>query len=265
MPELPDVAGFRQYLEATALHQRIGRTHIHEPRICRDVTPALISRRLKCTCLQQTHRHGKYLLARADHSGWLVLHFGMTGELVYEEQHDQEPDYAQFVLDLASGHRLVYTCRRMLGHISFFDSVEALVRDRNLGPDALDEELTKEAFARELRDRSALLKGLLMDQSFVAGLGNIWSDEVLFQAKLHPGRRADTLVAAEPGRLYRVMRRVLRTGAKRRGRVEELPESWLLPRREPGRSCPRCCTGLQQRTVAGRSTVLCPNCQTAPE
>ncbi len=264
MPELPDVAGFKSYLDATALHQRIGRSRLIDDRIRGRSGSQLLSRRLKGTALHDTRRHGKFLFAAAGDAGWLVLHFGMTGELRYEQQEGDPPQYTRFVIEFDNGYRLVYLCRRMLGRVDFTDDLSAFIEAEQLGPDALDDDLTLRRFREMLAERRGTLKGLLLDQSFIAGAGNIWGDEVLFQAGLHPERRADTLDADEVKRLYQALRRVMRLGERRDGHIDKLPRSWMLPHRDDGGPCPRCGAAFERITVSGRTSHICPNCQAPP-
>jgi formamidopyrimidine-DNA glycosylase len=261
MPELPDLEGFRQYCDATSLHQRITQTSILDQRILSHVTPQLLSRRLKDAQLQSTCRHGKFLFVSVSEGGWLVMHFGMTGELHYERAEGDLPDYARVVFCFENNHRLVYRCRRMLGQVSFTSDLDGFIEDQQLGPDALADALDKRRFREMPGERKGMLKSLLMDQSVVAGLGNVWSDEILFQAKLHPKQKSDDMTERQIDQLYNTMRRVLKKGAVQGGNVRKLPRSWLLPRREEGQSCPRCDGELRKIRAGGRSAVICPACQ----
>ena len=109
-----------------------------------------------------------------------------------------------------------------------------------------------------------MIKSTLMDQSLVAGLGNVYSDEILFQAGVHPRRKADTLDTDELRALYRVMRRVLRVTTDRRADPGEFPRGYLTARREEGAACPCCDDRVETCTVSGRKSYVCPYCQPAP-
>jgi formamidopyrimidine-DNA glycosylase len=261
MPELPDVHGFKTYLDATALHQRIAHTSIRDERFLRGASRQTISRRLKGRALEETGRHGKFLFARAGDAGWLVLHFGMTGELAYYEDESDEPEYAKLVLDFNGGRRLAYINKRRLGRIDFTDAPAAFVEKQELGPDAMSGELDRTAFAERLAGRTGMIKPALMNQETIAGIGNVYSDEVLFQARMHPKTPVNELDDDAVGRLYRVMRRVLRVACEKRAEVDELPRGWLLPVRAEGEPCPKCGGTLKKITVSGRSGIYCPECQ----
>jgi formamidopyrimidine-DNA glycosylase len=264
MPELPDVEGFKAQLDETSLHKEIAATHVHDERILDDVTASLLGRRLKGAKFTRSRRHGKHLFAKAGDAGWLVLHFGMTGSLAYEERQGDPPGHARVVIDFANDHRLAYICRRMLGKVGFAEDIKRFIADEGLGPDALAEDVTLSHFREMMRGRSGSLKGLLMDQSFIAGIGNVWSDEILYQATLHPKQRANDLSDQDVKTLHRTMRRVLEVGAQHGGRADELPNSYMLPHREEGASCPKCNGEMKKITVAGRSAYICPDCQKEP-
>jgi formamidopyrimidine-DNA glycosylase len=259
MPELPDVEVFRRRLARGGLRRRIARVRVHEPALLRQVSTRSLTRALTGRSLVATRRRGKYLLARTDHGRWLVLHFGMTGDLHWQPVTDEEPDHAVLSLELADGRRLVVSSRRKLGEVGLVDDPEELAARHELGPDALS--LDREAFEALLAQRRGALKNALMDQSAVAGLGNIYVDEILFHARLHPETSLQDLDAGARSRLYRAMRRVVDRAIRARVDPDELPRSWLIQRRDAAATCPRCGGGIERRSVGGRTSYLCPACQ----
>ena len=261
MPELPDVARFKQYLDSTALHQTIIKTHVADQRVLRDISPQHLGWRLKDSCLEETVRHGKFLFARASQGGWLVLHFGMTGELRYYKSTSAAPDFERVVLIFDNDYRLGYISQRMLGRVAFAEEPDGYIEEQGIGPDALDPRLSKERFQEVLADRRGMVKSALMDQSLIAGIGNIYADEILFQARLHPKTAVDRLDNKKLGVLFDSMRRVLRTAVKRRGAGERLPQSYLLPHRGNDMRCPACAAHLKKTKVANRNSYFCPRCQ----
>jgi formamidopyrimidine-DNA glycosylase len=261
MPELPDVEGFKEYLDATSLHQKIARTRVSDERLLEDTSPRTLAQRLKGAELKATERYGKYLFARVSAGGWLLLHFGMTGGLTYYREEADAPEYAKVTLDFENGYHLAYTNMRVLGKVGFVEDMKAYVEHQGLGPDALGDGLTGKKFAELLAGRKGPIKARLMDQSMMAGVGNEYSDEILFQARLHPMTDAASLSDSEIRELYRVMRRVLRTAASKGGDSSKLPRGYLLPHRAKGEPCPRCGGEVQKITVNGRSGYFCPSCQ----
>jgi len=129
-----------------------------------------------------------------------------------------------------------------------------------LGPDAMADEVDRERFIELLQGRRGAIKSTLMNQSILAGIGNVYSDEILFQAGIHPETPVDDLNAADLGRLYTTMRRVLRVTTEKQADIDRFPDGYLLPKRDEG-VCPKCRGDLQTLKVGGRTTVFCGRCQ----
>jgi formamidopyrimidine-DNA glycosylase len=260
MPELPDVETFRRYLDATALHQRVADVRVRHDRVLSGVSASRLKRTVKGSSFEETDRHGKYLFVRLDQEPWLVLHFGMTGYLEYEKgrkpgQHDR------VIFDCENGYSLAYLCQRLLGKVALAESPPQFAEDNKLGPDAL--RISHDDFTARLEGSHAAVKSCLMNQKLLAGIGNIYADEILFQAGVSPRRKGGTLSKTESKQLYRHVQRVLTMAADRKADPAGMPSSWLLPKRQEGRPCPRCGDKIKKTKVAGRSAYWCPNCQEA--
>jgi formamidopyrimidine-DNA glycosylase len=264
MPELPDVEIFKRYLDATSLHQRIEKVTAGPARILDGITAKALAERLTGQSLTGTRRHGKHLFAALSGGGALGLHFGMTGYPAYGRG-NEVPDHTRLRLDFPGGYHLAYVNQRLLGRVRLIDDVKAFIEDEGLGPDALA--VDADRLAKMLEGRRGQIKGALMDQGFIAGLGNVYVDEMLFQAGLHPKTPVGRMDREAIGHLHRALRHVLTTaidrGAGTPGFEEHLPDSWLLPRREEGRGCPRCDGRIEKITVGGRAGYYCPACQSA--
>lgn len=258
VPELPDVEVFRRYLNSTALHQEITGVDVEGTRVLNGVTPASLSRSLKGRSIESTSRHGKYLLAELDSGRALVLHFGMTGRLEYYKD-GEPPKHARVVLEFKNGYRLAYVCQRKLGKVSLTRGREALAEERGLGPDAM--EVSRGEFLERVGSKKGSVKAVLMDQSAVAGVGNIYADEVLFQAGVDPRTKVGDLVEVDLRKIYSKMKEVLKVAIKSRVDPERFPGSYLLPQRGAGGKCPGCSGELEKIRVSGRATYLCPKCQ----
>lgn len=261
MPELPDLVRFQHYLQSTALRQTILRTSARDDRILRQTTAQGLGRQLKGQQLTGAERHGKYLFARGSRYGWLTLHFGMTGELKYQRRENDKPRFTRMTLTFEDGARLHYLSRRILGEVRFVKYREEFIEQQQLGPDALDSELKPADFQRRCEDRRGMIKPLLMNQRFIAGLGNMYADEVLFQAGLRPDIPAEQMDGEVFERLYKTLRRVMQVAARHEGIVADLPSDYLLPHREGDRRCPACGRPLEEKTVSGRTGVFCRHCQ----
>lgn len=273
MPELPDVQVQKERLDATALHRRIEHVYVSADRILTGVSDTTLRRRLDGRTLRSSRRHGKHLFAEIEDDGWLRLHFGMTGRLAYyRDDGDGDgdgdgdlagpPDHTRLRLDFSGGGHLAYVNVRRLGQIGLVDDPDAYVEAEGLGPDALDTAFDAGALGSVLEGRTAAVKSALTDQSRIAGIGNVYADEMLFQARIHPETPAGTLDEDDVRRLHEAMRRVLQAAIE--ARVEDFPDWFLLPRREEGGRCPRCGAELEKSRVSGRVTWTCPREQAPP-
>jgi formamidopyrimidine-DNA glycosylase len=265
MPELPDVELFRRHLDAHALDQTIQRVSVNDARILAEVTPQRLAARLKGARFVSSRRHGKHLLVRLSEGGWLTLHFGLTGRLHYFHDMADEPSYDRVRFDFSNGRHLAYVNLRLLGRVGLTEDADAFIEAEGLGPDALDPGFDLEAFMAALGRRRGSVKSLLMDQGLVAGIGNIYSDEILFQARLHPNARAEGLEPGALKRLFRNIKQVLETAIARDAGSEQfldrLPRGYLLRAREKGGRCPRCAREIAVLKVSGRTGYFCPRCQ----
>lgn len=261
MPELPDVEGLRRLLAATATGQRIGRVAVPAPEILRNTSPQRLGRALSGCLLGEPQRHGKWLWAPA--GTWaLALHFGMDGGLSWvgsgELATRRRSPYDRLVLSFTRGE-LRYCSIRKLGGVWLVSGKEELAAVTGpQGPDALSLDLA--GLSGCLAGRRGAVKPALMDQSVVAGLGNLTVDELLWRAGLHPRAKVSGLNPAHVQRLHAAMRQVLAAAALA-GRVPG-EAGWLTGARDSrAAGCPCCGTRLQRSRVAGRATVWCPHCQ----
>lgn len=246
MPELPDVETFRRLFERRAKGHRIRAIEIRRPAIVRRASPRRMRRALVGRTVRGTRRRGKTLYALTDGPA-AVFHFGMNGSFRWDEE--PEGTRAVFVFDHA---RLAYANPRMLGGISVAGDVDRSIRDLRLGPDALD------VTPADLAGKKGAIKAALLDQSFIAGIGNVYADEILFQLRLHPGQ---DISEVPPRRLANVIVAVMRRAIEAVADVKRMPKSWLLPHRRANGKCPRCGEKLLRVRFHQRSAYHCPLCQ----
>jgi len=192
-----------------------------------------------------------------------MLHFGMTGFLDYARE-SEPPQGTRLVLHFESGYRLAYSNQRLLGHVGWADDFDAFVKDRELGPDALALAQNPDAFAALVEEARGGVKSLLMNQGRLAGVGNVYSDETLFHARLHPDTPVDALSEEQVETLRKSLLMVLEVAIERKADPEQVPGDWLLPRREEGSTCPRCAGPIRSDEVTGRTSWFCPTCQPPP-
>ena len=276
MPELPEV-------ETTARGLRprlVGRTitaagEIDWPRMLPNVDPAELATALPGRRVEAVDRRGKYLILRLSAETTLVIHRKMSGNLVLRPAGHPRERHTHLVLTFDDGTELHFVDPRKFGRIHYFRSpeeLEAFLAAR-LGPEPLDD-LTPVRLAALVRGRRRRLKSLLLDQSFLAGLGNLYADEALWLARLHPERSADSLSPAEIRRLADSIRTVLERAIERRGTsfssyldAEGAPgenQLHLLVYGRAGQPCQRCGCAIERRVTAQRGTWFCPGCQPHP-
>jgi formamidopyrimidine-DNA glycosylase len=258
MPELPDVEVFRRRLARGGLHREIERVEVRATATLRGVGRDRLRRALRGRELTSTRRHGKHLFASTD-GVWLTEHFGMTGYLQRLRADDTPPHHTRFVLHFDDGTSMAYVDQRRIGSIGLTDDPEDFVAAENLGPDALA--VTPTTLRDLLETRRGGLKTALMDQNLIAGIGNIYADEILFHSRLHPNTAARDLDESERRRLYRQLRRVLLLAIDRHADPTRLPHGWLLRNREDGTPCPRRNGRIRRLRVGGRGSFYCPACQ----
>lgn len=258
MPELPDVEVFKRYLDATALHKTIKHVDVEAPALLEDMSVRSLQQRLTGHRFENTRRHGKYLLVELDSGSWLVMHFGMSGSLQYFKTDKAPPKYAQVTTEFDNGYALAYVAPRKLGKIAWVESAEDWVNKQELGTDAL---AVDEPSFRELAQSRKAVKCWLTEQTLFAGIGNIYSDEILFQARLHPKRSVDELDDGELARLFKAMKEVLTTAIDKQADPDAMPKSYLLPHRKEGSQCPQCKGKVAKISACGRTGYYCPKCQ----
>jgi formamidopyrimidine-DNA glycosylase len=268
MPELPDVEIFRRKLDHAATGRRITDAKVIDARLLDGISARELERRLVGRRIRSTERHGKHLIADLDDGSALILHFGMTGTIETSAEGAATPGYEVLHIGLGKDRWASVTSRRKLGHIWLTGDVAAFLKEHGQGPDALAKALDAKAFLTALGAKRAALKPALMDQARIAGIGNIYADEILFQAKLHPMTRVGDLDPEQLEKLYQAATRVLRQAIARRlmaeGPGSAFPDDWLSAHREPRRRCPRCGTVLATLRSGGRTGYFCPRCQPRP-
>lgn len=257
MPELPEVETIRREITPQITGSLISAITGSQPTL--DPGLPVFRTGIKDRRIKSTSRHGKYLFVSLDSGTSLVFHFGMTGDLRHLEPEDKNPLYCRANISFHDGSRLAFTDPRRFGRITWTDDTATFISDKRLGPDALF--LTRRAALRIIRGSRRGIKVLLLDQHRLAGIGNIYADEVLFQARIHPLRRTEDIATREVHGLHSAIRSVLETAVELSADFDRYPEEWLIPHRAPGQDCPVCGGNIDRVMVAGRYAYFCPSCQ----
>jgi formamidopyrimidine-DNA glycosylase len=259
VPELPDVESARRFFARHAEGRRVDRVLVTDPAILRNTSAGGLADALRGRTFREPERLGKWLLCWTDGPGFLV-HFGMTGELIASVEEPERHRWDRVILELDDGTEVRYRNMRKLGGVWLAlgpEDADAVLG--GLGPDAL--RIGRRELVERLSRRRGGAKAALMDQTFLAGVGNLLADEVLWQARLHPKRRLESLDDEERNRLIRALRDVVRESVARYD-GGQWKRTWLNHVRGlPGAACPRCRTPLERVTAAGRTTWFCPSCQ----
>ncbi|MFP4060841.1 MAG: Fpg/Nei family DNA glycosylase [Bacteroidales bacterium] len=258
MPELPDVEIFRRYAESKATRKTIKKVSGDEDQVM-EASARTIGRSINGHQFISTARKGKYLFMGTGNNKNVVFHFGMTGNFAYREKKSELPANTRFTIEFENGDLLGFVNQRKLGMVDLTDGIEEFCRKEEIGPDAL--EISQKDFIDLLKTREGSIKSALMDQSLVSGIGNIYSDEILFQAGWHPNKQVPDLSESDLEELYQKIHHVLELAIKRNADPAKLPYTWLLPNREEGKKCPRCKGKIEKIKISGRGCYICPSCQ----
>ena len=273
MPELPEVETIRQALrqgkdgQPPIVGMTIRSARLFWGRTLAYPAPGEFEARIAGQTIREIGRRGKFLILHLspDH---LLFHLRMSGDLLVEEADLPIALHHRLVLDLEKDLRLAFNDTRKFGRAWLVTDPEEVLS--NLGIEPFDPALTPEEFDRRLRDRRRQIKPLLLDQSFLAGLGNIYTDEALHLAGLHPLRLSHTLTPVESERLLLSIREVLQEGIQRNGASIDWVyrggdfQNYFRVYQRTGLACPACGTMIQRLVVGQRGTHYCPTCQPSP-
>ncbi|HUT26779.1 MAG TPA: DNA-formamidopyrimidine glycosylase family protein [Methanomassiliicoccales archaeon] len=255
MPELPEVETARRQLHEELVGQRIVRADALDLKMLVGGNAKEFSSRLEGRLIVGTDRHGKHLFLLLDH-GALRIHLGMSGSL-HPFRCGGETSHQRMVLDLDRG-RVIFDDPRRFGRFQVVENVMTFVSQKGLGPDALS--IGEGEFHRRICRRRRAIKAVLLDQKVVAGIGNLYADEVLFQERLAPMALASQIPQDRLMGAWSRMREVLGTAIEAGTEFERFPADYLLRQRNRGGPCPRCGQELRSAKVGGRTTIYCPFC-----
>ncbi|OGN96810.1 MAG: DNA-formamidopyrimidine glycosylase [Chloroflexi bacterium RBG_13_51_36] len=267
MPELPEVETIRNELAPWVVGQSFTKVSILDAKLVCGCSAEEVHRGLIRQKVESLERRGKYLIFRLSNGRSLIIHLRMTGSLLLDP--DEDTRYARAVFHLSNGHRFVFNDRRRLGKMWLVDDAETVVC--KLGPEPLDKRHTASVLRERLSRHHIPIKAALLDQCIVAGIGNMYADEALFAARIHPLRKADELSPAEVRTLHNDIRRILRAAICSKGASVDTyvrPEGELgtahfnfKVAHKGGEPCPVCGNPIERIAVQNRGTYFCPRCQ----
>jgi formamidopyrimidine-DNA glycosylase len=273
VPELPEVETVRSQLDPVLRGRRFERVEIFDPRLVQPFEPADVERRLEGERVSSVERRGKYLVVRFESGRVLLIHLRMTGSVRHAPVGALADDpYRRAVVSLDDGSDVAYRDVRRFGTWVVLEREESeSYLAARLGAEPLERAFTAASLARRLAGRRAPTKAAILDQRAVAGLGNIYADEALWRARIHPLRPAGDLGEDEVRRLHRAVRAALAHGIARQGATlrdyatpdggsGSMQEEFKVYGRD-GEPCVRCGTPIEKTRAAGRGTWYCPRCQ----
>ena len=278
MPELPEVETVRRDLESRVIGRTITSCAVAEgaDRLVQLVPPAEFCRQLTGRRFEGLRRRGKYLIVDLDDGRAWVIHRRMSGNILYRLPNDPPDEWVRATFGLDDGHELRWTDLRKFGTMWLVEDATMVME--KLGPEPLDAEFTPDVLRARAGRRAAPIKSVILDQTVVAGMGNLYTDEALHYAKIHPLRPANKLSKADYERLHAGILEALRMGIDGRGsslgttlrdhvNVDGDPgrnQETVKAYGREGEPCFECGTPMRRIKVGGRSSVFCPTCQKPP-
>ena len=267
MPELPDVETIRRGLIPKVTGRRFADVTLDWPKAVRGLSPEDFRQRLVGQTVEELERRGKYLIFRLSGGDALIIHLRMSGALLLN--HPETDRYVRAIFHFDDGSELFFCDKRKLGVMWLVDNEDAVVG--RLGPEPLEPGFTPEVLGDLLKGRSAPIKSVLLDQGAIAGVGNMYADEALFAAGIHPLKRARDLSRDEVERLCTAIREVLESGIAHMGATvsdfrnpDGRPghaQLFFNVAHRKGKPCPACGTPVERIPLRNRGTYFCPRCQ----
>ncbi len=265
MPELPEVETVKRELEKVVLGKKITEVCVHNPAVIRQIPPAKFKSGLAGAKIRKILRRAKVLILELDNGKSLVIHLKMTGQLVYPGNGKT----SRVSFRLSDGEWLDFNDQRLFAELRLLDDWHSLKFIQELGPEPFD--LSEEEFKKMLAAKKAKIKPLLLDQSFISGIGNLYAAEVLFRAGIHPERHASSLSEKEKKLLFKEIKETLKEAIQYKGssvdqyvRLSGEPGGYVKFHKvydREGKPCLACGTPIKRISLGGRGTYFCPKCQ----
>lgn len=261
MLELPDVECLRKCITTCCLDRKIVAINVGDETVLVDEHPASFRDQVVGSAFVRTLRRGRHVFIELSTGRWIVLYFGDRGYLRYGGMDWSVSPEQRLAFAFDGDFSLACVDDSFSGYVTTTCRPSVFARRRRLGPDALDPALEVDTFIDLMYRTPVAVKSALMDQTLVSGIGDIYSDEILFQARIHPVARTTDLPRELLAELYRAMRDVLETASEACAQVDLLPDSYATRHRHTDHTCPVCGERMRLIHVAGKTCHTCVNCQ----
>ncbi|MEW6407213.1 MAG: bifunctional DNA-formamidopyrimidine glycosylase/DNA-(apurinic or apyrimidinic site) lyase [Patescibacteria group bacterium] len=275
MPELPEVETIRQQLAKKISDKKITKVEVFTPKII-NISQNDFIKNTEGKLIRNIDRRAKILIIELSNRAYLLCHLKLSGHLIYHPKKDESHSkFAHVIFYLSNGSKLVFDDFRKFGYVKFVrnkNELKSLFAKEGFGPEPFDSDFTKEKFKTLLlKKQKSPIKTLLMDQKFIAGVGNVYAQEACFYAKINPQRKVKTLDDREIGDLYDGLKKIMRRAIAMRGNSVDSYldaegkqgkfQNYLKVYDREGQICFRCKTKIKKIWMAGRGTSFCPKCQ----
>lgn len=273
MPELPEVETIRKDLERELVGRAVLDITASAPKVLKPSLKVVLEA-IKGKKIEGFERRGKLLIVRLSGEKTLGIHLRLTGRLLIRNEGDPEDEWQRAVIKLSGGKELRFSDLRLFGYIKLFkDEKEVEETLAKIGPEPLSGELAGEKFYTILQKTSRPIKIVLLDQKLISGIGNIYANEALFEAGIHPLTKANQLTKNQAANLYKAIEQILKEGLELRGATiaDEMYrdaygrrggyERKVRVYQQAGKPCPKCGTKIEYFRVGQRGTYICPKCQ----
>jgi formamidopyrimidine-DNA glycosylase len=273
MPELPEVETIKRELEQKVLNKKIIKTEILLPKVIK-TSKAEFKKDVEGATIKNISRRAKLLIFELSNKNYFVVHLKLTGQLLLVEKDIKPSNYTRAIFYLSDSKKLFFDDLRKFGYIKFAnqEGLKKILEKEGFGPEPLDRGFTMDVFKKLLKSKPrAKIKPLLMNQTFIAGIGNVYAQEACFYAKIMPGRKVETLTNHEIKNLYDGLKKILAAAIQKKGSSVNtyidiygkkggyVPLLKVYGRKN--KPCFRCKSKVQMMKLAGRGTYFCPKCQ----
>ncbi len=252
MPELPEVNTVRKGFHDTVLNLRIVDVQVHDEKILRNCSGDDFQSVLHERFFQDTYRQGKYFFGDLDDGSSVLFHLGMTGDIAYYNDPEDAPKHERFQFTFENELKLGFNDPRKFARILFLPDRDEYIEEINLGPDALIISATD--FREIFKGRNTSLKAVLLNQKLISGLGNLYVDEICYQAKIHPGSRAGAVTTRKSNQIYKLMRSILQYAVDQDAYYKIYPDKWFWKWRDEKAKPPTGEGKIRKAKIAGRTT-----------